>query len=155
MCVVSAGIVLFFLLFNFCSQPAGPQSHRRALMRLKRGARGWRVVATDEGGKARGALFCEYVDEGHACNWDRDRWWCGVWVGWGWGCTVSVRHALYCLYALYGEPDSQQIAGVWCDPDRRFVWGALADEAREGEVGEQGATLEGDTHARTHTRTQT
>lgn len=56
---------------------------------------------------------------------------------------VSVCHTLYCLYALYRESDSQQIAGVWYDL-AAALFGAFTDEDGEGEVGEQGsARVEG------------
>lgn len=65
------------------------------------------------------------------------------WEGGRWAPDVSVCHTLYCLYALYRESDSQQIAGVWYDL-AAALFGAFADEDGEGEVGEQGsARVEG------------
>lgn len=41
-------------------------------------------------------------------------------------------HTLYCLYVLYREPDSQQIAGVWYDL-AAALFRAFTDKDGEGE----------------------
>lgn len=55
----------------------------------------------------------------------------------GRGLGASVRHTLYCSYVLRGEPDPQQIAGVWCDL-AAALFGAFTDKDTEREEDNRG-----------------